>query len=102
MSLVRICDYCGTLITEGRTYAIKVSQKRTVREWDVRSEELCTWDCVVMYAMRMEDRISMERADLYDAAADYIEVHGWIVAGWRTPRGRCTSPVPSVPSSTPP
>ena len=80
MRFVRICDYCGTLITEGRTYAIKVSQKRTVHEWDVRSEELSTWDCVVMYAMRMEREDDMERADLYDAAADYIEVHGWTVS----------------------
>jgi hypothetical protein len=51
VSYVRLCDQCDNKITEERTYAIKLSQKRTIHEFDMKTSDLCSWECVMRYAM---------------------------------------------------
>ena len=54
MSLVRLCDYCGSKITGETQHPILIRVEKgpyqIVMYGD--SKELCSWDCVVMYGMR--------------------------------------------------
>lgn len=54
MGYVRLCDHCEQRITCSTKYPILIRLEKPahVRVFDVDSAELCSWDCVVMYAMR--------------------------------------------------
>ena len=55
MSFARLCDYCGKRITGEKTHPIAITQPPKDYPSTVlpREADLCSWDCVVMYAMRM-------------------------------------------------